>query len=464
LVVAEIVLEDEDEENEEVVAEILDDDDDDGLTCSIGVSLEEGGETEPVRSLEDVLATSIQHNLVLDQEGTGGKGVFVDENELEQTEHHSNKKDSIKAEDATFTVSMQQSEVDQDGNSASMDDDELEPMEHLSNKSDSVEAGDVCCLSKVVSTSLAGVPQNQTTTSEDDGMQGFSPPADGESIDCVVTNRDNGLVSDSHDKLSLVNEDLLACSPGIPAKSSLSASPRAVGVEMTSTTVTDKENKETELAVTETTKKNRVTFVEQPSPVREQRSKRKFRREGSVKRGKWKLGAKIGSGAFGVVHVGMNTQTGALMAVKCVKMEPVVMKDTRREIELLKSLEHQNIVKYYGAEMDEDHLFIFQEWVPAGSVTGMLAKFGPFLIAVLRNYLSQILEGLAYLHDNNIMHRDIKGSNILVSDEGIVKLADFGASKRFSQVKSDMMMTMTMRGSKCLQAAGCVVIDRATLF
>jgi Protein kinase domain len=172
-----------------------------------------------------------------------------------------------------------------------------------------------------------------------------------------------------------------------------------------------------------------------------------FRREGSVKRGKWKLGAKIGVGAFGVVHIGMNTCTGALMAVKSIKMEPSTMKDAEREIQLLKTLRHENIVRYLGAEMDAKYLHIFQEWVPAGSVTNMLSKFGPFPSTVVRNYLIQVLHGLQFLHMNHIMHRDIKGSNILVSDDGIVKLADFGASKRFVHLKQDMMMSLTMRGS-----------------
>jgi Protein kinase domain len=175
---------------------------------------------------------------------------------------------------------------------------------------------------------------------------------------------------------------------------------------------------------------------------------RVLRREGSVKRGKWRFGAKIGSGAFGVVRLGMNTETGTLMAVKSLKMEPTVMKDAEREIDLLRSLKHENIVRYLGAEMDSKFLHIFQEWVPAGSITTLLSKFGPFPLDVLRNYLEQILHGVQYLHDNKIMHRDIKGSNILVSDDGIVKLADLGAGKRFAQLKCDLMMSLTTRGSK----------------
>ena len=182
------------------------------------------------------------------------------------------------------------------------------------------------------------------------------------------------------------------------------------------------------------------------------------RREGSVQRGKWKLGSKIGSGAFGIVHMGMNTHTGALMAVKSIRMEHAVMKDVRREIDLLRSLKHKNIVLYHGAEMDAKYLHIFQEWVPGGSITGMLCKFGPFPVSVVRNYLAQILEGLAYLHSQNVMHRDLKGSNVLINDHGIVKLADFGASKRIESLQSDMMMSLTMRGSKSVRLLQCYAI------
>lgn len=173
-----------------------------------------------------------------------------------------------------------------------------------------------------------------------------------------------------------------------------------------------------------------------------------------VKRGRWTRGSKIGSGAFGVVYVGMNTLTGTLMAIKSVKMDVAVMKDVRREIDMLRTLQHKNIVRYYGAELTNGDLHIFQEWVAGGSVTAMLSRFGPFSIPVIRSYLSQLLEGLVYLHENGIMHRDIKGSNILVTDSGIVKLADFGASKK---LQSDMMLSHTMKGSKWYPCARLVV-------
>lgn len=176
------------------------------------------------------------------------------------------------------------------------------------------------------------------------------------------------------------------------------------------------------------------------------------RSEGSIKQGQWTLGSRIGTGSFGVVHMGMNHRNGSLMAVKSIPMQPAIMSDIRREIELLKSLNHTNVVKYYGAEINASGLHIFQEWVAGGSVSDLLSKFGPLPFPVIQSYAEQTLKGLAYLHTNNILHRDIKGSNLLVSDEGIVKLADFGGSRKLAEVNADMMMSMTLRGTPYFMA------------
>ena len=201
----------------------------------------------------------------------------------------------------------------------------------------------------------------------------------------------------------------------------------------------------------------KVHMLDEKPPLSAKKSGKKkirnqYRQEGEVKRGKWVLGAKIGIGSFGTVHVGMNKKTGVLMAVKKFKMEGAIMEDIRTEVELMRSLEHTNIVRYLGAQMDEEYLHIFQEWVPGGSVSSLLSKFGAFSIEVIQSYISQTLDGLNYLHDNDIMHRDIKGSNILVNDEGVVKLADFGASKKLNNLAANMMMSLTVRGTPYFMA------------
>ncbi|KAG5180304.1 kinase-like domain-containing protein [Tribonema minus] len=99
-------------------------------------------------------------------------------------------------------------------------------------------------------------------------------------------------------------------------------------------------------------------------------------------------------------------------------------------MELMRQLKHPNIVCYLGAELHaaERTISIFQEWVPM-SVTSLLVNFGPFKERRVVQVTRQILEGLVYLHAKRVVHRDIKGSNILIDDRGVVKLCDFGASK-----------------------------------
>ncbi|CAM9518502.1 unnamed protein product, partial [Heterosigma akashiwo] len=123
----------------------------------------------------------------------------------------------------------------------------------------------------------------------------------------------------------------------------------------------------------------------------------------------------------------------------------------------MRSLRHPNIVSYFGAEVSEEEcsLCIFQQWVPGGSVASLLKKFGPFREHVVRKYTKQLLKGLRYLHNNKIIHRDIKGANILVDVTGVVKLADFGTSKRLEISDELMQETMahgTMKGTPYFMA------------
>lgn len=149
------------------------------------------------------------------------------------------------------------------------------------------------------------------------------------------------------------------------------------------------------------------------------------------------MGALIGSGSFGKVHLGVNLDTGEFLAVKQVELRPfqlveqeVEVYSLQHEISVLKTLKHKNIVQYLGTSIENDTFNIFLEFVTGGSLASVIKKFGQLPESLVRLYTYQILEGLAYLHEHNILHRDIKGANILVSDKGVIKLADFGASKK----------------------------------
>ncbi|TKY89475.1 hypothetical protein EX895_002006 [Sporisorium graminicola] len=176
---------------------------------------------------------------------------------------------------------------------------------------------------------------------------------------------------------------------------------------------------------------------------------------------KWHKGALIGAGSFGNVFLGMNAKTGLLMAVKQVELpsgdsnldqrKKGMLEALEREIKLLKTLEHENIVQYLDSFADGSHLNIFLEYVPGGSIVALLRNYGAFEEPLVRNFVRQILKGLSFLHNRGIMHRDIKGANILVDNKGGIKISDFGISKK---VESDLVLATNKGGAAAVVAGG----------
>jgi mitogen-activated protein kinase kinase kinase len=170
---------------------------------------------------------------------------------------------------------------------------------------------------------------------------------------------------------------------------------------------------------------------------------------------KYMKGALIGQGSFGSVYLALHAVTGELMAVKQVEMptdtgtqldakKKNMVEALKHEIGLLRELKHENIVQYLGSNSDDTHLNIFLEYVPGGSVATMLVNYGPLGESLISNFVRQILNGLAYLHSKDIIHRDIKGANILVDNKGTVKISDFGISKR---VEASSLLTPAKKGA-----------------
>ena len=144
----------------------------------------------------------------------------------------------------------------------------------------------------------------------------------------------------------------------------------------------------------------------------------------------------------------------AIKSMPLVNAEQSDVADLQQEIDIMRKLSHPNIVRYFGAELSEEEgvLNIFQEWVPGGSVASLLSRLGAFSVNVVRSYLRQVLLGLEYLHSHRIIHRDIKGGNILVDNSGTVKLADFGASKKMNEEGTLDVMGMSMKGTPYFMA------------
>ena len=106
------------------------------------------------------------------------------------------------------------------------------------------------------------------------------------------------------------------------------------------------------------------------------------------------------------------------------------------EIEILKQLKHENIVKYIDYIQNETHLNIILEYVESGSLASINKIFGPFQESLVALYIKQVLQGLDYLHKQGVVHRDIKGANILTTKNGTVKLADFGVAMSLTDEKN----------------------------
>ncbi len=147
----------------------------------------------------------------------------------------------------------------------------------------------------------------------------------------------------------------------------------------------------------------------------------------------YQLGDCLGKGAFGSVFRALNMGTGETVAVKQVKLADLPKSELRvitLEIDLLKNLDHPNIVKYRGFVKSADSLNIILEYCENGSLHSISKNFGKFPENLVGIYMSQVLHGLLYLHEQGVIHRDIKGANILTTKQGLVKLADFGVATR----------------------------------
>lgn len=163
---------------------------------------------------------------------------------------------------------------------------------------------------------------------------------------------------------------------------------------------------------------------------------------------RWFKGQLIGKGTYGRVYLGMNATTGEFLAVKEVEVnakaaggdkskirEMVAALD--REIDTMQHLDHVNIVQYLGCERKEISISIFLEYISGGSIGSCLRKHGRFEESVVSSLTQQTLSGLAYLHREGILHRDLKADNILLDLDGTCKISDFGISKKADNIYSN---------------------------
>ncbi|KAJ6466208.1 hypothetical protein C8R45DRAFT_483404 [Mycena sanguinolenta] len=188
----------------------------------------------------------------------------------------------------------------------------------------------------------------------------------------------------------------------------------------------------------------------------------------------YQLGDSLGKGAFGQVYRALNWATGETVAVKEIQLSNIPkgeLGEIMSEIDLLKNLNHENIVKYKGFVKTREYLYIILEFCENGSLHNISKRFGKFPESLVAVYISQVLEGLMYLHDQGVIHRDIKGANILTNKDGTVKLADFGVASNTTSVNDGAVVgspywmapeVIEQSGATTasdIWSVGCVVIE-----
>ncbi len=145
--------------------------------------------------------------------------------------------------------------------------------------------------------------------------------------------------------------------------------------------------------------------------------------------GKYKILSTIGSGGFGTVYLAEDTWIDKKVALKVPHKQGVDFGELLREPRLLASLNHPNIVTILTAEKQENVFFIVMEFVPGETLETIIARDGALDLPRALDYTCQICNAVDHAHRQGVLHRDLRPSNVLVADSGMLKVADFGTSR-----------------------------------
>jgi len=173
---------------------------------------------------------------------------------------------------------------------------------------------------------------------------------------------------------------------------------------------------------------------------------------GQTLNGRYRVDNKIGGGAVATVYSGTDLQTGKTVAIKQLldtakQADDAQIERFERESQAMEDLSHPNIVNVYDTIfLDRDH-FIVMEHVDGGTVTALVSEDNPPAVETVLQIAHDIASAMVLVHDQNIIHRDIKPDNILLTREGRAKLTDFGMA-RFTYMarltQRDMMVGSMM--------------------
>ena len=149
--------------------------------------------------------------------------------------------------------------------------------------------------------------------------------------------------------------------------------------------------------------------------------------------GPFVLEEKLGAGGMGEVYRATHVETRRVVALKVLSAKAAgskrIVARFARELEILKALKHPNIVRCYGGGRQEAEAYLVMELVSGGSLGSLMKRRGRLAWETVIEYGVQICDGLAYAHEWGIVHRDLTPANLLLSEEGQIKIADFGIAR-----------------------------------
>jgi serine/threonine protein kinase len=145
--------------------------------------------------------------------------------------------------------------------------------------------------------------------------------------------------------------------------------------------------------------------------------------------GKYKIHSTIGSGGFGTVYLAEDTWIDKKVALKVPHKQTSDFGELLREPRLLASLNHPNIVTIMTAEKQENVFFIVMEYVPGETLESIIAREGALDISLALDYTCQIGNAVDHAHRQSVIHRDLRPSNVIITEHGMAKVADFGTSR-----------------------------------
>jgi serine/threonine protein kinase len=145
--------------------------------------------------------------------------------------------------------------------------------------------------------------------------------------------------------------------------------------------------------------------------------------------GKYRILSSLGSGGFGSVYLAEDTWIDKKVALKVPHKQGVDFSELLREPRLLATLSHPNIVSILTAEKQDNVFFIVMEYVAGEPLEDMITREGALELATALDYTCQIANAVDHAHRQNVLHRDLRPSNVLVTDTGLLKVADFGTSR-----------------------------------